>query len=494
MSQAVEGHRPSVISVDGVDEQHNHDDVVSSSSFQEKEEHSKQMLRVLHRRLEALVQVAENTKNHVPQHHDQEMLLDVIGGLSQQQLTVSDDKSIIDTTAQGENPLNSLAYRNQHTPHTKAEKRIESLFTELREEIEASDNKQVLKRSKSSRKFSTHDLVDRERRRKKLKSLQSTAEIMSTKFLSRAPSSVVFRVNQKAPISKDEFNPALFLEMSLQMIHHQGTRKDIEKLTLHQTSKELLVQTFWLCHVQFFQKIAFREQTYLQNKISKLYPEVIRIITHAETQHKRDILFRIYPLILAKATYLAFVHLFPGGTGQFQGSFQCVLTHSIFRLMTGVEIGKDSVDWLRQRLYHDQLETQTNPVNTAKRSQNLNDIDLPRQQQRMHFDAYRITPLLRKYIGGDIPISNRTKLKRTLPSDHCQVGGVCTFRPVSVALEESTSDQESKMLQLKSRIKKKALALNEIESLHREQQKLLNGTRRDRSKFASDLLIRRHRQ
>ena len=493
MSQSLEDHGSEVGSLDSLDE-YNHD-INASSSFRAKEEHSKQMLRVLHSRLEALVKATDSTKTET-RRHDQDALLgtqssDTIGHLSQQQLATSDEKSVLDSATQGENPLNSLAYRNQHTPHTKAEKRLESLFAE---ETQASDYKQVLKRSKSSRVFSTDDLFDRERRRKKLKALQSAAEHMSTKFLSRAPSSVVFRVSQKVSISHDEFNPTLFLDMSLQMIHHQGTRQDIEKLALHETSKDLLMQTFWLCHVQFFQKMAFKEQTYLHNKMSTLYPEVIRVITQADTEHKRDILFRTYPLILAKATYLAFVYLFPGGAGQFQGSFQCVLSHSIFRLLTGVDIGKDSVDSLRQTLYHDQFEPQAKPVISAKTNQNSTDIDLPRKQQRMYVDAYRITPLLRKYIGGDIPVSNRTMLKRTLPSDHCQVGGVCTFRPVSVALKEEPCDQERKIIQLKSRIKKKALALNEIESLHTEQQELLNGTRKARNTFAGDLLIRRHRQ
>jgi hypothetical protein len=248
-----------------------------------------------------------------------------------------------------------------------------------------------------------------------------------------------------------------------------------------------------LCHVQFFQKNAFREQTYLQNKIASSYPNVIRRITQAESQNKRDILFRTYPLVLAKSIYLAFTYLLPGGSGQFMGPFQRVLSHLIFCMFTGVAISKDSVDTLRQKLYHDQFDTPANTDSTKDMNHVVDDSYLPRQQQRIMFDAYKITPLLQKYIGGDIPTRHRTMLKRTLPSEQCQVGGVCTYRPTRiVSMGHNFPDDESRMLELRAMLKKRALAINNIDSLHKEQQNLLSSSRKARSEFVSGLLAGRH--
>jgi hypothetical protein len=470
---------------ENIDENGNEDD---EPSFADRDEHSRQMVRVLHRRLQALVEFAIESGFALPQN-DRGVNDSNIGQICQRVSTST--KSDIDDNREhdDDSPINTLAYRNPHTPHTTAEKRMESLFVEYQDEVEASNGQHVLERSRSSRKFSAFDLLDRERRRKKLKSMQAIAENNSTKNLSRAPNSVIYRVNGEFPIGEHELNPSLYLEMSLHMIQHPNTRRDMKDLTIHETSKELLVNAFWLCHVQFFQKISFKEQTYLLSKISTIYPKIIRVITQAQTQHKRDILFRTYPLVLAKAIYLAFVYLFPGGAGQFQGSFQRVLSHSIFRLMTGVDICKDSVDSLRQKLYHDQFEVLPNKEQVTDHG--AHDSDLPRQQQRVTFDAYKITPLLQRYIGGDIPTSNRIMLKRTLPSDHCQVGGVCTFRQTRVTLLEDAPDHESRVSALKDRIKKKALALKNIETLQNEQQRLLKSTRKARSEFVGDLLTRR---
>jgi hypothetical protein len=473
----------------------------TAKSYVDKEQHSQQMVRCLQGRLKALASVAVlSAKVNSSDKKPSDLLPRMESQLGQDE--PDSDREPENDDVNDNSAMNALAYRNPHTPHTEAERRMEGLFSEYQEEIEAASEakKNQPKKSKSSRKTSPIDLVDRERRRKRLKSLQIIAENNSTKFLSRSSNSIVYRAKKKwpIPINENEMNPKLFLDISLQMIQHPGICKDIETLVLHPTSEDLLVHAFWYMHVQFFQKISFSEQTYLQTRISNLYPGIIAQITQAETEHKRDMLFRTYPLVIAKAIYLAFVYLCPGGGRMFQGAFQRVLSHSIFRLLTGVDICKDSVDFLRQKLYHDQFVQ--GPDSTNEMSQSLDEqADLPRQQQRITVDAYKITPLLQKYLtsggsfGGDTSKSpSRTMLKRTIPTDHCQVGGVCTYRPTMVPLSGKPQDDESRLQELKSSIKKKAVARKDMEGLHAEQQELLKGPRRARSEFVNNLLTRRH--
>ena len=214
--------------------------------------------------------------------------------------------------------------------------------------------------------------------------------------------------------------------------------------------------------------------------------------------------------VLAKGIYLGFIYLCPGNASLFQGRFQRVLSHSMFRLLTGVDVCASSVDYLCQKLYHDQNDTIAPSTGKDKKNSDSHGNgektstmeafpDLPRQQQRVTFDAYKISPLLEKYLGGEVPIQGRSILKRTVPVEQCRVGGVNTFRRVSPTLniteqEEWDRRAEVKMQSHKISMKEKNKFRRQFEALQMEQQKMMNSNRKVLLEYANDLLQKREHQ
>lgn len=424
----------------------------------------------------------------------------------------SDDK--FNEDSEGSYIISSLAYRNPRTPHTDAERRIESLIQEY--EDESNPNEYVPTKRRSVSRLRAHDIASRHKHRKLIiQSLLSRLESNSSQYLTRASNSITFHVKSEEeiiwpiPISDKEMNPTLLLHVSLQMITHAKTRRNMETLSLHGISQSIFVHSFWLTHVQYFQKLSWREQTYLKTKISQLYPQMIAVVTDSQPPSKRDLFFRTYPLVIAKAIYLALSYLCPGNT-LFKGQFERVLFHSIFRLLTSVDICASTVDFLRQSLYRDQeINARVNreAESRTKRGSNKDDpnvdvdgfTDLPRQQQRIAFDSYKISPLLERYLGGDARVhGSLSMMKRTVPTEQCAVGGVDTYRRVSTRFARDSDERDRRSEARKSvhkvAVSEKAKARQTIVALHKEQQNLFLGNRKSRREYVDSLLHKQEQE
>ena len=304
------------------------DSEVNVSELDQKEENTMQMVRVLQGRLKAMAKFAVIHQTIIGKKpYESELSTEINDSNDERGRTErripktvcresniydenDHDYKIIEDNTNESYRISSLAYRNSRTPHTDAQSRIESIFQEYQDEIVGSTETEEkhlsfrqLKRAKSSRKLSVQGIFDRDIQRKRLQSLQSQLENNSTRYLARASNSLVFRVQngQKdhwpIPISESEMNPSLLIQLSLQMITHPRTRRDMERVALHEISQELFVHAFWLTHVQFFQKLSWREQKHLQHKISAIYPKILTVVTQSEQPSRRDSIFRTYPLV-----------------------------------------------------------------------------------------------------------------------------------------------------------------------------------------------------
>ena len=195
-------------------------------------------------------------------------------------------------------------------------------------------------------------------------------------------------------------------------------------------------------------------------KLALLFPRLVSSINTISSASKtKDLLFRSYPFVLSNTMFYGFIFLFPGNHNLFRGSFQQVLHLSVFRILTGVNIGFESVNDIRKRLYPDDGEEGLDLDKFKNKNQNQEDKYLtshksstrsitfsgdtakdwkdpsnllPRQQQ-VSYDANMISPLLQQCMRGSSENNKHRKkhlVQRTEPVRLCRTGRSETYEIV----------------------------------------------------------------